>query len=242
MGNGWNRSAEAWIADMGEEGDYSRTHVLDAPMLERVQRYAPQNALDVGCGEGRFCRMMSAQGIETTGIDPTEIFVGSAKSKHPAGTYIKARAEELPFEDESFDLVVTYLSLIDIEGFEGALGEMSRVLRKGGHLLIANLNSFVTALPDGIQNSGWVSNENGEGVQYRVDNYLNQRGSWFQWRGIKVLNYHRPMRDYMSALLGNGLRLCEFDEPAPWRNGGPQKAANEHSRVPFFVIMSWSKD
>jgi hypothetical protein len=36
MNNGWDESAEAWIAVMGEDGDFSRKCVLDGPMMERV--------------------------------------------------------------------------------------------------------------------------------------------------------------------------------------------------------------
>ena len=51
----------------------------------------------------------------------------------------------MPFPGASFDLVVSYLTLIDIADFRLALQEMVRVLQPGGTLLIANLNSFVTA-------------------------------------------------------------------------------------------------
>lgn len=60
--DGWAESAQAWIAEMGEHGDWSRRYVLDAVMLERALVGAPANALDLGCGEGRFCRLLSARG------------------------------------------------------------------------------------------------------------------------------------------------------------------------------------
>ncbi len=72
MANGWNESAAAWIADQGEYGDFSRAFALDAPMLARVRAGEFRHALDVGCGEGRFCRIMQLFGIATIGIDPTE--------------------------------------------------------------------------------------------------------------------------------------------------------------------------
>ena len=67
---GWAESAAAWIADIGEEGDYGRACVLDRPMLERIHGRRFATALDVGCGEGRFCRMLQVAGISTVGIDP----------------------------------------------------------------------------------------------------------------------------------------------------------------------------
>ena len=51
MDNGWTESAEAWIADMGEHGDFTRRCVLDAAMTGRVAGRGFAMALDVGCGE-----------------------------------------------------------------------------------------------------------------------------------------------------------------------------------------------
>jgi 2-polyprenyl-3-methyl-5-hydroxy-6-metoxy-1,4-benzoquinol methylase len=81
--SGWAESAAAWIADMGEEGDYGRACVLDRPMLERIHGRSFATALDVGCGEGRFCRMLQAAGISTVGIDPTEELLHQARRPRP---------------------------------------------------------------------------------------------------------------------------------------------------------------
>lgn len=241
MLNGWDSSAEAWIADMGEDGDFSRTHVLDMPMLELVRRYRPENLLDAGCGEGRFCRMVSVEGIETVGLDPTAAMLRAARARDPEGRYVDGRAEALPFAAGSFDAVVSYLTLIDIDDYEKALVEMARVLRPKGHLLIANLNPFITAIPDDMENTSWQRDADGNRLAVRVDDYLKPRARWFEWRGIKVRNHHRPMRDYMQVLLGLGLRLVDFDEPGPSRGDGPREPTETQKRVPYFHIMGWRK-
>jgi 2-polyprenyl-3-methyl-5-hydroxy-6-metoxy-1,4-benzoquinol methylase len=56
---------------MGEFGDFGRRYVLDPVMLPRALSRSPKKALDVGCGEGRFCRMLKPHGVGVTGIDPT---------------------------------------------------------------------------------------------------------------------------------------------------------------------------
>src|SRR5690349_14808940 len=114
MSNLWNESAEAWIKDQGEHGDFSRRFVLDAVMLRRVANGDFKTALDVGCGEGRFCRMLREGGIAVTGIDPTDRLLREARERDPTGDYREGRAEALAFADASFDLVVSYLTLIDI--------------------------------------------------------------------------------------------------------------------------------
>ncbi len=236
MDNGWDTSAKAWIADMGEEGDFGRRYVLDPVMLPRALARSPKTALDVGCGEGRFCRMLQRQGVEVTGLDPTPALIAAARTRDAHSTYVEAAGQNLPLADESFDLVVSYLSLIDIPDIQVAIPEMARVLKPGGALLIANLNSFNTA---GDEN-GWVKDLLGRKLYFRMDRYLEERATWIDYRGIRVLNYHRPLSTYMSALLGAGLGLTYFNEPAPTADAHPQKAVN-FRRAPNFVVMEWTK-
>jgi predicted TPR repeat methyltransferase len=133
MNDGWDRSASSWIAALGERGDWGREHVLDPIMLKRASAQRFKRALDVGCGEGRFCRMLRAKGIPVVGIDPTEELLAAARRRDSRGEYQIARAESLPFPDASFDLVVSYLTLIDIADFRTALKEMVRVLVPQGN-------------------------------------------------------------------------------------------------------------
>ena len=229
--NGWDDSAEAWIADMGDKGDFSRRHVLDAPMLALARGRGFRTALDIGCGEGRFCRMLAAEGIATTGIDPTLRLLDAARTRDPQGNYLQARAEALPFADASFDLAVSYLTLIDIDDYAAAIAEMARVLRPGGSLLIANLNSFSTA-------GDWTAE--GKAAGFLIDNYLDSRAEWESWNGILIRNWHRPFHLYMQALLKNGLRLAHFDEPAP--TGGDAQQVARYRRAPWLHVMEWVRD
>ena len=91
MDNGWQSSADAWVADMGEQGDFGRRYVLDPVMLPRAVAGSPGNALDVGCGEGRFCRMLKSQGVDAVGVDPTPALIAAARARDARGTYLKAR-------------------------------------------------------------------------------------------------------------------------------------------------------
>ena len=236
MDNGWQASAEAWMANLGEDGDFGRRYVLDPIMLPRALAQSPKKALDVGCGEGRFCRMLKRHGIEVTGIDPTLKLIAAARARDAEGMYIEAPAERLPFPDESVDLVVSYLALIDIPDVQTGIREMARVLKPGGALLIANLNSFNTACVD----SGWVKGDAGEHLHYPVDNYLQERMAWIEYRGIRVQNHHRPLSTYMRTLLAAGLQLSYFDEPAPI-SGAPEPKATVYRRVPWFLVMEWLK-
>lgn len=231
---GWDASADAWIVEQGEAGDYGRRHVLDGPMLARVDAGGFRRALDVGCGEGRFCRMLRTRGIETVGVDPTPRLLQEARRRDPGGDYHDGRAEALAVEDGAFDLVVSYLSLIDIDDHVAAIGEMARALRPGGALLIANLHSFNTA----GQPRGWAPGATGA-PSFEIDDYLEPRPITSAWRGIRVVNHHRPLQAYLAPLIDAGLTLSHFEEPAP-TGGDPDRAAR-YRRVPYFLVMEWRK-
>lgn len=234
MSDGWDESAAAWIAAMGVDGDYSRKHVLDPVMLDRLRRRTFENALDVGCGEGRFCRIMQTLGIATVGIDPTHALIERARELDPRGDYRMGRAESLGVSGDSFDLIVCYLSLIDIPDLATAATEIVRALRPAGTLLVANLSSFNTAgMPD-----GWHRDASGV-RRFSIDRYLEERAVWTTWDGITVQNWHRPLGTYLALFLERGLELQYFAEPTPV-GGDPMRAAH-YRRVPFFNVMEWRK-
>jgi SAM-dependent methyltransferase len=181
--------------------------------------------------------MLAGRGISATGIDPTRSLLATARQRDPGGEYIEAEAEALPFENETFDLVVSYLSLIDIPDVAPAIAEMVRVLRPGGRLLIANLTSFNTA---GVE-TGWLQDSDGNKLHYPVDDYLRERSAWLEYRGIRVQNHHRPLSTYMQLLLEQGLRLSFFEEPAPVAEAPAARAA-DYVRAPWFLVMEWVKN
>ena len=95
MDNGWDQSAEAWITSMGQDGDWGRQHVLDPVMIDRATRRHFTRVLDVGCGEGRFCRLLKQHNISTVGIDPIQSLLEEAKRRDPSGDYRLGQAEQL---------------------------------------------------------------------------------------------------------------------------------------------------
>ena len=234
MRTDWDDSAESWIASIRSEKDFARFGVLDRPMMEVIRESGAQRALDVGCGEGRFCRMMAQYIPEVMGLDPTDRLLREAR-KLGGAQYVDGVAENLPFDDQSFDLVVSYLSLIDIPDIAAAYSEFARVLKSGGTLLIGNLNSWNTAAQ--IDGRGIVPNEDGHGTMTIV-NYLSEYAIKVQWAGVRVQNWHRPLETYMKLALENGLHLKDFQEPP----GDPSwTKAQRYHHTPYLLLQVWGK-
>ena len=112
---------------------------------------------------------------------------------------------------------------------------MTRVLKPGGTLLIANLSGFTSACAE----QGWVTDDEGRRLHYPVDRYLDEFPFWLEWTGIRIQNWHRPLTAYMAAFLANGLNLKFFAEPEPV-SGEPSRQAN-FRRAPWFVVMEWQR-
>lgn len=233
---GWTTSAEAWIARI-DTFDLAREVLLDKTMLRFCEPGPGRAVLDIGCGEGRFCRMLSALGADPTGLEPTLPLLEAARNRHSNGRYVRGLADALPFEDSSFDVVVFYLTLIDIPDFRKAIAESVRVLKPGGRMVIGNLASHASTSPN-----GYVRDANGRMLYYALDNYMDEAAMEVEWAGIKVINYHRPLSAYMDAFLSGGLILREYLEPVP---SVEEVAKNpkwaDYRRVPYVVAMLWEK-
>ena len=233
MSEGWDQSAQAWIDVVGDQGDWGRRHVLDGPMLARVDAANVQSAVDIGCGEGRFCRMLRDRGIRMIGVDPTAALIEQARVLDPSGDYRITRGEALDLGDASVDLAVFYLSLIDISDLGAALMEARRVVRPGGRVLVANLQGFNTA----AEPLGWTHEPDGT-RRFCIDHYMVERPRHTAWQGIAIVNWHRPFSVYMQGFLDLGFNLRHFAEPLPTTEGDK---ADRYRRAPNFLIMEWER-
>ena len=86
--NGWASAAQSWIKIMDSSDHFVRQHVIDPLIDERFRALAPKTVLDVGCGEGRYCRMLRDLGGDVTGLDPVDALVDAARERDPSGCYV----------------------------------------------------------------------------------------------------------------------------------------------------------
>lgn len=100
----------------------------------------PQKGLDLACGTGDVTVELIKLGIEVTGADLASQMLERAKEKcsnlSPTPNFVCCSAEELPFEDDYFDLITIAFGIRNFEERERALKEAFRVLKSGGYLMI----------------------------------------------------------------------------------------------------------
>ncbi len=90
--------------------------------------------LDVGCGAGRFCRMAADRGADVAGLDATRTFVEIAGERVMGGDFRVGDMEDLPWPDDSFDVVTGFNSFFIATDMVAALAEAGRVTRPGGRI------------------------------------------------------------------------------------------------------------
>ena len=101
-------------------------------VLERVPIGPDSRVLDIGCGAGRFCPIVADRGARISGLDATPALVEIARERIPDGDFAVGDMEELPWPDESFDLVTGFNSFFIAANIVNALAEARRVVRPGG--------------------------------------------------------------------------------------------------------------
>jgi SAM-dependent methyltransferase len=106
------------------------------------------DVLDLGCGTGRFTLPLAERARSVSGLDMSPMMLATARKKL-ADRGLEADLHEgdmadLPFDDASFDVVVSMLALMHIprQDRQQVFSEAARVLRPGGRLLIGVKNSL----------------------------------------------------------------------------------------------------
>lgn len=89
------------------------------------------HVLDVGCGTGLASQFLLENGFRVTGVDISQPMLAVAKERFPSGNWTEGCAEELPFDDGTFDAAVSGQTFHHLDRSK-ALAEIVRVLRPGG--------------------------------------------------------------------------------------------------------------
>ncbi len=112
-----------------------RYSVRLAPLLvEFAGVEAPARAIDVGCGPGALAAELAARlgAAAVAAADPSESFVAACAERTPGADVRLARAEQLPWEDATFDAALSQLVVNFMQDADAGVREMARVVRPGG--------------------------------------------------------------------------------------------------------------
>ena len=129
QGELWGRLPQGWT-----EIQEPLHRPLWAAMLDAAQVGRGTRMLDVGCGGGGSSRLAAERGAQVYGLDAAEGLLEFARKQVPEGNFRSGDIEDLPYEDDRFDVVFAANSVQYAADRVAALRELGRVcVPKGTH-------------------------------------------------------------------------------------------------------------
>ncbi|MTD16196.1 methyltransferase domain-containing protein [Nakamurella sp. YIM 132087] len=200
--NDYDAFAEAYAAE-GERNITNAYYTMPA-MVALAGEVAGLRVLDAGCGVGPLMALLREKGAEVSGFDASAGMIALARRRlgDDVDLQVAALGERLPYSDASFDVVVSALVLHYLQDWGPALGELHRVLRPGGRLVVAVQHPFVDYAtqdprPDYHATTSWTEEWTFGGQSYPMT----------FWR--------RPLHAMTDAFTAAGFRLVTIAEPQP---------------------------
>ncbi len=182
-----------------------------------------KKVLDVGCGDGIDAEYYRFLGGEVVGIDSSEGLLEIAKKKYPNIEYVNCLAENLPFENSSFDSVYSKYALMTSKNIQPIFDEVYRVLKQGGefiYLVTHPLRQFIER-----------KENNGDYFKQKIVNCLILDGT------VELQEPTHTMNEYLNKSFFERFELIDFRES--WDPASEQ--INQNKYPGYFIIKARKK-
>jgi SAM-dependent methyltransferase len=230
----WEWQADRWLRWARTPGHDAYWHYREA-FFDAIVPAPGRRTLEVGCGEGRVARDLAARGHRVVGVDTSPTLVAHAADADSHGRYLVADAAALPFKDGSFDVVVAYNSLMDVDDMPAAVAEAARVLQPGRPLCVcvthptADAGRFAGSEPD---------------APFTIPgSYLGRHRleeDTFERDGLEITfaGWRYALEEYVAALEAAGLLVERLREPAaPPAAVAGRPGYRRWQRLPVFLHL-----
>ena len=211
----WDAVADQWIAWARKPGHDSYWRFHRDAFLGLVPKPGDLT-VDIGCGEGRVSRDLTALGHRVVSLDGSVAMARAARLEAGTTPTVVADAAALPLRAGAADVAIAFMSFQDVDDMESAIAEAARLLHSGGRLCMAIVHP--------VNSAGKFVGEHGDPTKPFVIT-----GSWFERRRyadelvrdglpMRFESEHRALQDYVDALADAGFlieRMKEVTEPDP---------------------------
>lgn len=244
----WDAQAQWYDAIIGEHGSYYHREVIVPALLKEMGDVEAKTVLDLGCGQGFFCRILSQRKAKVVGIDLSPKLIEIARTYRQENiTYYVANAEELSFlQDSSFDFIVSILSLGNIRNIDKVFFHVNRLLKPEGKFFFVILHPCFR-IP---RQSHWGYEESTKLQYRRIHRYLTEMEIPIITHPGKVkeklrdqdytVMFHRPLSVIMFHLKNHNLVISNLLELTSNKisKGKRAKAENRaRKEFPLFLLV-----
>jgi len=245
----WDAGADAWEEFVESGADYYRHPVHGPALLDVCGPVDGLDVLDLGCGQGYFCREMARHGARVVGIDLSVELLTFAlmhETNQPFGIQyhlVDAAVAGGVFGEGQFQLVTACMALQD-------MADPCSVLR-GAFSMVADGGHMVFSIPHPGTDTPfreWEYDEAGNKGALKIDHYFDSGPAVVRWR-MRRLKYHwetpewrYTLSEWSEMIAEAGFLICRLHEPRPTEE---QVRQNRHlddaRRLPYFLIFDLVK-
>jgi ubiquinone/menaquinone biosynthesis C-methylase UbiE len=248
----WEENALAFADLIDNRGTPHHRLILNPCVETLLGDVHGKRLLDAGCGEGYLSRYYAAKGARVYGVDISPRLIEQAQMRTEKELDVKYEVGNIcrldKISDNSFDLILCNLVLLNIPCFEDALGEFFRVLDVGGSLVFSIVHPAFDFYGPGTWEMGEKdpATRRREGLFFKMDLYTKESEYKRFWRTregeefpVSFSFYHRTLATYVKGLLKAGFRLVDLEEPLPTSDDA---FFDRERRIPFFLVVKAARN
>ena len=247
----WESNARAFAELISNQGTPHHREILNPCVEQLLGNVKGKKLLDAGCGEGYLARYYAQLGAHVTGVDISEKLIDISK-KVTEEAQIDASFQvgdicKLGFQNDSFDLILCNLVLLNISCLQDALSEFYRVLKPEAVLVYSIVHPAFNFYGPG----SWEMSEKDtetrrrKGIYFKVDHYFEEKEYQKYWKSrqgekfpVPISFFHRTLSTYYNSVITSGFIVTDLAEPKPVSD---DEFFERERRVPFFLVFKAKK-
>ncbi len=217
--------------------------LLSENILARLQGKNNLSILDAGCGPGWLSGLLANSGHRVKGCDISPQLIEKANADYKNIDFqVADLTKKLPYPGQEFDCVLLSLSALDLNDQRAAYGEIKRVIKNGGRLIILTVNPYY-GYPVGVWKRGLLGRLLMKNPVLKLRPYFplqRKADRAFTWNK-NLTSYFYTLPEQINLLLDLGFAMKNIADIGSLADDKKYSLRYRLHRFPIFVMMEFVK-